>query len=73
MATPVAKLALDTRAWGPASCEKCPDDVEDVILMSDMTIVCADCMTPMVGESFDHLGELFTSASPYVAPGKTKG
>lgn len=63
MAKPVAKLTLDTRSWGPASCERCDEDVEDVILMSDGTLVCADCKTPMRGgDFFDRFGEVFTSA-----------
>ena len=65
MPEPVAKLALDTRSWGPASCEKCDGDVEDVILMSDATFVCAECRTPMRGgDFFDHFSEVFTSAAP---------
>jgi hypothetical protein len=65
MPEPVAKLSLDTRSWGPASCEKCDEDVEDVILMSDATLVCAECRTPMQGgDFFDHFSEVFTSAAP---------
>lgn len=64
MAEPVAKLALDTRSWGPSYCEKCDEDVEDVILMSDATFVCPECMTPMVGDVFEFFGNMFVSAAP---------
>jgi hypothetical protein len=57
---PVARLALDSRSWGPAFCESCDSDVEDVLLMPDMTVLCPDCMTPV--EDFDEIGTMFTSA-----------
>ena len=62
MDKPVALLRLDTRSWGPASCDKCEDeDVEDVLLMPNATFVCPECMTPV--EGFDEVSNLFTSAS----------
>ena len=64
MAEPVAKLALDTRSWGPAFCGHCDSEVEDVILMSDASFVCSDCMTPMEGEDFERMSQLFVSATP---------
>lgn len=73
MPEPVAKLSLDTRSWGPAFCEKCDRDVEDVILMSDATLVCAECKTPMQGGGFfDHFSEVFTSAAPMPRQAKQK-
>lgn len=62
MPEPVAILALDSRSYGPATCEHCGDeDVEDAILMSDATLVCPECGTPL--EGFDFM-DAFTSASP---------
>jgi hypothetical protein len=57
---PVARLALDSRSWGPAYCAACEADVEDVLLMPDMSVLCPDCMMPV--EGFDELGARFTSA-----------
>jgi len=62
MARPVAKLVLDTRSWGPASCERCDTDVEDVILMDDASLVCPECGTPVKG--FEEFSETFVSAVP---------
>lgn len=42
-AKPLVHFELDTRSYGPAECETCDLDVEDVILMDDMTFVCPDC------------------------------
>ena len=49
MPTPVARLGLDTRSFGPAYCEKCEAELEDVTLMSDASLVCPDCLTPVSG------------------------
>jgi hypothetical protein len=68
MPDPVAVLQLDSRSWGPAYCEKCDDeDVEEVLLMSDATIVCPTCKTPM--ESLEHVSDLFTSVEPVSGQG----
>lgn len=60
MTKPVARLALDSRSWGPAHCESCDADVEDVLLMPNMSVLCPDCKTTV--EGFDELETLFTSA-----------
>lgn len=61
MGKPVALLRLDTRSFGPAFCEKCDEEVEDVLLMPNVTLVCPKCMT--VVDGFDEFLDLFTSAS----------
>jgi hypothetical protein len=53
----VATLALDTRGGGPAYCEKCDEDVEDVLLLSSAVLVCPRCRTPVAG-----LSDLLTDA-----------
>ncbi len=67
MSKPVAVIALDIRAWGPASCERCERDVEEVLLMDDATFVCPECGTLVQG--FEDITALFTSAAP-VKPGE---
>jgi hypothetical protein len=72
MDKPIALLRLDTRSWGPASCEKCEDeDVEEVLLMPNATFVCPECLTPI--EGFDELTNMFTSASDLCQKSNLKG
>lgn len=62
MTKPVAILPLDSRSWGPAECDVCDSDVEEVLLMSDASIVCPGCLTPVKGlEDFEMA---FYSAAP---------
>lgn len=61
MERPVARLMLDTRSWGPAYCERCDAEVEDVLLMTDASFVCPQCMTPV--EGFGQVSGMFDSAS----------
>jgi len=70
--TPVALLRLDSRSWGPAQCEGCEDeDVEEVILMSNLSLVCPVCRTKVEFEGLDELFEqYFTSASQVPAERK---
>lgn len=62
MVYPVARLALDSRSWGPAYCERCETDVEDVILMSDASMVCPECGTPV--KDLKEFYDTFVSAVP---------
>ena len=57
---PVARMILDTRSFGPAYCEKCEDELEEVLLTTDATFVCPDCRTTV--EGFEDLSNLFTAA-----------
>jgi len=59
---PVAKLALDTRAHGPYFCEKCDAENEDALLMTDASVVCPECLTPM--EEFQPFTDVIVSAAP---------
>ena len=49
---PVARLQIDTRAYGPLVCEHCeehdPDyaEAETALLMEDGGVVCEECHTP---------------------------
>ncbi len=59
---PVARIALDTRAFGPAYCPLCEGDIEDAFLMSDGKIVCVDCGAPV--EELEGLSTYFHAAVP---------
>lgn len=61
MAKAVAEIKLDSRAWGPAYCELCEDEIEEVVLMSDASFVCPECGTPV--EGLEQTSSLFTSAA----------
>lgn len=70
---PVARLILDSRSFGPAYCEKCEDELEEVLLMTDASVACPDCLTKV--EGFDELYNVFTSVQPlkpYGSPAKVK-
>jgi hypothetical protein len=62
MDKPVAKLMLDSRSWGPAYCGHCEEEVEEVFLMPNATLVCTECLTPV--EGFEEFSDHFTSAEP---------
>jgi hypothetical protein len=73
MSTPVARIRLDTRSWGPATCLRCveregdeEEGLEDVILMSDGSFACPVCSATV--ESFDEISNLITSAEPICPP-----
>jgi DNA-directed RNA polymerase subunit RPC12/RpoP len=63
---PVAKLALDTRAHGQYVCAGCDAELEDAILMTDASVVCPECGTPI--EGFEPFHDAIVSASP-IKPG----
>ena len=63
---PVAKIALDTRSFGPPYCETCDADVEDVFLMSNGALVCVDCMTPVKG--LEAFSEIIAGATGVTGP-----
>lgn len=62
MERPVAILTIDSRSWGPGSCARCPEDVEDALLLSDASLVCPACLTPLDG--FEEFSKYFVSARP---------
>ena len=57
---PVAILRLDTRSYGPAECEECDCDLEELLLLTDGSLVCPECKTPV--EGFGEFSEGLTSA-----------
>lgn len=59
---PVAKFAIDTRASGPVVCNQCDAENEEGILMTDASVVCPECGTPM--EMFGFLHDSVVSAIP---------
>lgn len=65
MSDPIARLALDSRSHGPAQCEVCEEDVEEVFLTDDGSFVCPDCGTPVPG--FEEVTKLLCSASVLTA------
>lgn len=62
MAKPVAKLVLDTRSYGPIYCETCDDDLEDVLLMDDASVVCPECKGDI--QAFNEFSDHLTSVRP---------
>ena len=74
---PVAKLHIDTRAFGPLACEECAGDEdegerEEVLLMEDGSIVCPKCHTTF--PAFDQFSSLITAVEPVrVRGGGRKG
>jgi uncharacterized paraquat-inducible protein A len=62
MSYPIAILELDSRSWGPSYCEKCDEELEQVMLTSNATLVCPTCKTQV--EGFDDVSNLFVSARP---------
>lgn len=66
---PVARLQIDTNAYGPLICERCEKigdeyegEREEVLLMEDGGIVCPECRSPF--PAFDQFSSLITSVSP---------
>jgi len=57
---PVAKFSIDTRKSGPVVCEQCDAENEEGILMTDASVVCPECGTPM--SMFDFLHDSVVSA-----------
>jgi len=60
MNDPIAILPLDTRAHGPANCEVCDEELEDVFLTTAGEFVCTACGAPLPG--FMEVSNLFCSA-----------
>lgn len=63
---PVARLQIDTRAYGPLICEHCSDsEAEDegekevALLMEDGGVVCEECHTPF--KAFEQFSAIITS------------
>jgi hypothetical protein len=65
---PVARLQIDTRAYGPLVCEHCeehdPDyaEAETALLMEDGGVVCEECHTPF--KAFEQFSGVVTSVEP---------
>jgi hypothetical protein len=65
---PVAKLQIDTRAYGPLICEHCDEHDEDyaeaetALLMEDGGVVCEQCHTPF--KAFEQFSGIVTSVEP---------
>lgn len=66
--TAIAKLALDTRAHGPYVCDNCDEENEDALLMSDASVVCPKCKTPL--EAFQPFSDVIVSAAAIAPAGK---
>lgn len=70
---PIAKLHIDTRAYGPLICEHCDEhdeehaEAETALLMEDGGVVCKRCRTPY--KAFEQFSGIVTA----VAPVKLKG
>ncbi len=70
---PVARLAIDTRAYGPLICEHCEEvepegsefeggEFEEALLMEDGSVVCPRCHTTF--EAFQQFSGVVTSVQP---------
>jgi len=66
---PIARLAIDSRAYGPLICEHCADsgdetegEREEALLMEDGGIVCEECHTPF--KAFEQFSAVVTSVQP---------
>ena len=75
---PIARLRIDTRAYGPLICENCEEineddaEQENALLMEDGGVVCEKCHTPF--EAFDQFSGIITSVEPVkVRGGGRKG
>jgi hypothetical protein len=74
---PVARLQIDTRAYGPLECEHCeehdPDyeGAETALLMEDGGIVCEECRTPF--KAFEQFSGVVSSVQPVKAKRSTSG
>lgn len=67
---PVAKLALNTRTHGTYFCQNCKTENKDALLMSDASIVCPKCKTPM--PEFQPFAGVVMSAAPVSTGKKSK-
>lgn len=72
---PVARLQIDTNAYGPLICEDCEKrgdeyegEREEALLMEDGGIVCPECRTPF--PAFDQFSSLITSVQPVRLKGR---
>ncbi len=75
---PVARLQIDTRAYGPLICEHCDEhdeehaEAETALLMEDGAFVCEQCHTPF--KAFEQVSGIITSVEPVkVRGGGRKG
>ena len=65
---PVARLQIDTRAYGPLICKHCEQYDEDnaeqetALLMEDGGVVCPECRTPF--EAFEQFSGVVSSVQP---------
>lgn len=65
---PVARLEIDTRAYGPLICEHCDEHDEEhaenetALLMEDGGVVCPHCRTPF--KAFEQFSGIVTSVRP---------
>lgn len=64
---PIARLEIDTRAYGPLICEHCDQENEEegereaALLMEDGAVVCDRCLTPF--EVFEQFSGVIASVS----------
>jgi hypothetical protein len=71
---PVARLQIDTRAYGPLICKHCEQYDEDnaeqetALLMEDGGVVCPECRTPF--EAFEQFSGIITSVQPVKLKGR---
>ncbi len=72
---PVARLQIDTRAYGPLICEECEKagdecdgEREEALMMEGGAIVCPECRTPF--QAFDQFSSLITSVRPVKIKGR---
>jgi len=72
--TPVAKLKIDTRAYGPLICPHCDEhdeehaEQEEALLMGDGSVVCPRCKTSF--PAFEQFDALITSVEPVRGRGR---
>jgi len=66
---PVARLQIDTRAYGPLICETCDEnddeehaEAETAMLMEDGSVVCAHCRSPF--KAFEQFSRIITAVTP---------
>lgn len=70
---PVARLQIDTRAYGPLICEHCDEhdeehaEAETALLMEDGGVVCEHCHTPF--KAFEQFSGIVTAVEPVKARG----
>jgi hypothetical protein len=65
---PIARLQIDTRAYGPLDCEHCEEHdpeyegAETALLMEDGAVVCEECHTPF--KAFEQFSGVVSSVEP---------